>query len=279
MMERIARLARNPILRRETRSRLRGHRTAIVLTAFMLVMSVAFYVAYKLVLMEYRYQMGRSSEAGRYVFVTLAVIECGLIMLLAPAFSCATITSERERKTFDLLRSTLLRPKDILLGKLNASVYFLLMLIISSLPVFSTCLLLGGLSPLNILVCVLILLGTTFFYALLGLFFSVMFRRTATAAALAYVSALALNLLPLGIAVFFKVLFRNNKDLFLVIAACTSPITNMLETLIPDLHRQIAQEIHVYSHAITWPLYLVLAVLMWRAMRRRLGREMDLTAH
>jgi len=267
---------RNPILRRETRTRLRGTRTMIVLTTFMAVMTLAFYISYRIILSEYRYNPYQLPEAGRYVFVTLVIIECILIMLIAPAFSCATISSERERGTFELLRTTLLQSNTILVGKLSASVYFILMLLFSSVPVLSTCMLLGGLAPQNIVVSVLVLLGTVFFYALVGLFCSVMFRKTAVAAGASYVAVFLINLLPLGLVVFILIVTQENIEEFLCIASCSTPITNLLETLVPDIRREFDREIGIYSHFITWPLYFIMALVMWRTMNTKLHRELGL---
>ena len=56
-------------------------------------------------------------------------------MLYAPAFAATAITDEKEHNTYDLLFATLLRPRDIVAGKLCSSIIVLLLFVLLSLPV------------------------------------------------------------------------------------------------------------------------------------------------
>ena len=56
-----------------------------------------------------------------------------------------SITGEKERKTYEMLLASPLRPGTILVGKLLSSLSYLVILIISSLPLMILCYLLGGL--------------------------------------------------------------------------------------------------------------------------------------
>ena len=66
---------------------------------------------------------------------------------MAPSFAAGAITGEKERKTYEMLLASPLRPGAIVLGKLIASLTHLAVLIFSSLPIVMLCLPLGGVSP------------------------------------------------------------------------------------------------------------------------------------
>ncbi|MBI2193531.1 MAG: ABC transporter permease subunit [Planctomycetes bacterium] len=268
-----------PVLRLEMRSRMRGPRTVIIQTAFMAVLVVTFYFAYRIVLSNDYYQRNLSaySQMGRKAFLALAAMECALIMLLAPTFSCATITSEHENGTFELLRTSLLDPGAILFGKFVASLYYILLLVFSSVPILSACLMLGGLSPLQIGLSFLILLGTLFSYGWLGLFFSVMAKRTSTAAALSYVTTIAINALPVGLV---KLLSGVDRDFHAwgFLAECSSPLSNLEHVLHPEYHVSAMKQMwNVPGGVFTWTFHglmaIVMGIVMWRRLRRELGAE------
>ena len=84
----------------------------------MAILVIGFYLAYIAVVRGNRYNPINLSNSGRYVFITLAIMECIMIMLIAPVFSCGTFTGEREQGTMDLLRTTLLKPGRIIAGPL-----------------------------------------------------------------------------------------------------------------------------------------------------------------
>src|SRR5213078_5170280 len=71
--------------------------------------------------------------------------------LMAPSFAAGTITGEKERKTYEMLLASPLRPGAIVMGKLLASLAHLAILIFSSLPIVMLCLPLGGVSIYEVL--------------------------------------------------------------------------------------------------------------------------------
>ncbi len=70
---------------------------------------------------------------------------------MAPSFAAGAITGEKERKTYEMLLASPLRPGAIVLGKLLASLAHLAILIFSSLPIVMLCLPLGGVSIYEVL--------------------------------------------------------------------------------------------------------------------------------
>ena len=74
-----------------------------------------------------------------------------LASLMAPSFAAAAITGEKERKSYEMLLASPLRPAAIVLGKLVASLAHLAVLMFCSLPIVMLCLPLGGVSLYEVL--------------------------------------------------------------------------------------------------------------------------------
>ncbi len=57
----------------------------------------------------------------------------------APSFAAGAITGEKERKTYEMLLASPMRPGSIVLGKLVASLAHLAVLVFCSLPIVMIC--------------------------------------------------------------------------------------------------------------------------------------------
>jgi ABC-type transport system involved in multi-copper enzyme maturation permease subunit len=118
-----------------------------------------------------------------------------LVALMAPTFAAGSITGEKERKTYELLLASPLRPGTILVGKLLSSLSYLVILIVSSLPLMILCYLLGGLLLSEITRAYLVLILAAGTFGLLSVACSSFFRRTSSALVVSY-----LVILPLAVA-------------------------------------------------------------------------------
>ena len=131
-------------------------------------------------------QAEASAEIGRRCFLVLSIAQLALISLIVPALSAGAIAIEREKQTLEMVRATLLTGSDILLGKLAVMMAFIGLLLMSTLPVTSWSLLLGGVSPAEIALVYSYLLAFAAGVAALGLAFSVLVKRAVGAISWAY---------------------------------------------------------------------------------------------
>lgn len=164
----------NPILKFELRSKLR----AAKFIPAMLLRCVCLALMFFLILLAY---LGR----GILAFV---LAESLLILLFTPGIVYSTFSSQNERRNFNELILTQLSSPAILLGKLvTADIYTLIIIVISGIAM---CIMGIFRSELQIwrLICVNIsLLILVFLSSMIGLIFSMMFRRnTSTGGILAY---------------------------------------------------------------------------------------------
>lgn len=190
----------SPIVIKEMRSTMRGKRTFVGLTLFLLFLTVISLLTYQGVV-QGSSATSVSAQAGRTVFITLSILEILMLVTVTPPLTSGAIANERQRQTFDMLMATPLTPGEVLRGKLLASMNYLFLLMFASLPINSIAFLFGGTSPSALLwwaaltVVLLLMLGT------LGLFISTLFRSSGVATSITYLTCVVcFAVLPLLIA-------------------------------------------------------------------------------
>lgn len=176
----------NPVMLKELRGRMRGARAFVVLTVYLTLMSAFSLLIY----LAYRSTIGGASSAageiGRVLFVGVVGIELILIVFIAPAFTAGAITGERERQTYDLLRTTLLSTASFVFGKLESALGYIFLLLLAGIPLQSLAFLFGGVSEIELLLAFVILAVTAIALGTIGLYFSALNERTLTASTRAY---------------------------------------------------------------------------------------------
>jgi ABC-2 type transport system permease protein len=187
-------LRANPVILKELRNRMRGSRAFWMLTAYLILLSIGMLV----ILLGYA--ASERTGAGGYVRPIIGKALFGMafglqlltISFIAPALTAGAISSEREQHTFDLLRTTLLPARAMVLGKLFSSLSYLILLLFTALPFQSLAFLFGGVATEEVVISALLLLFTALSFCSIGLFFSSFLRRTLVSTALSYGCAVLL---------------------------------------------------------------------------------------
>ncbi len=154
-------------------------------------------------------QTPRSQELGSNYFVAIVVAQLFLACMLAPSFSAQTIAGEKERQTYDVLLVTLLRPRDIIIGKLFSSLAYLLLVTIAGIPIASVAFLMGGLGPDQLVSAVVVIMITGLMLGAIGIFWSSAMNRSVAANRNAFINILVLYfVLPLLVIYGLNLLFQ-----------------------------------------------------------------------
>lgn len=190
------RLVWNPIVAKELRSRMRTWRAGTVVLVYLAVVGLVGYAAYVQVVRS-AVNVASLGHAGTVVFDALAVTVLVLLVLLVPGLVGGSVSGERERQTLDLLLCTPVRPARIVIGKLVASLLFVLVLLVASIPLFSAVFLLGGVSLSQVAVVVLVGTVTVVATGSLAMLCSVTLRRTTSSTICSYMAAFLLVVMPL----------------------------------------------------------------------------------
>lgn len=193
-----SRLQMNPIIVKELRSRMRGGRAFITLTVTLVLTAGLMYALLQVMLSlsEYSYDVV-SPRIGQSLFTVLAYLELAIISLITPAVTAGAISGEREKQTYEMLQATPLSPGSILWGKLFSALSYVFLLLFAAVPLASLIFIFGGVSPVDMLKALLVLLALAVAFGVLGLFMSALFARTGRATIASLMVVLALNFVPL----------------------------------------------------------------------------------
>jgi ABC-2 type transport system permease protein len=186
----------NPLLIKELRGRMRGARAFVVLTVYLLLLSCFTSLIYYAYTVNARGPGGGPDMAylGKVLFASVVMIEIFMVTFITPAFTAGAISGERERQTYELLRTTLLSARKLVFGKLSSALTYMLLLILAAVPMESLAFVLGGVVIEELAVALIVLLVTALAFAAIGLLFSAFLRTTLSSTALSYITALMLTI-------------------------------------------------------------------------------------
>lgn len=180
------------IMLKESKIRMRSWKIVGMIVSYILLLGLAVVIMLNGTIYD-NYGYVDFSDSFRNVYMVITIVQVLMISFIVPILTSGSISMEREKQTLDILLSTNLRPISIVTGKLMTSISQVLLLIVASLPVFSFVFLFGGLNVLSILQMVLFYIVISFFFGALGVFFSVIFKKTITSIVLTYLVMIVLT--------------------------------------------------------------------------------------
>ncbi|MFV0257938.1 MAG: ABC transporter permease [Acidimicrobiales bacterium] len=180
----------NPVLDLELRQRSRKVWSLVVMIGFLLFTIGILFLSYQAEksadLFAFDPVSAASQTIGRSMMEWVLLCELGVLLLVIPGISAASVASERSRQTLVPLQVTLLRPWQVYWGKVLASSAFALLLIVMSIPVLAVSYLLGGVSIGAIVAGGVAALILGLVYSAIGVTCSTVFRRVQTAILASY---------------------------------------------------------------------------------------------
>lgn len=182
----------NPVMQRELLVNLRMSRGFILLLVYQVLLGVVVYFAWP---QETRLDLSANSNSTKETRDLVDLFFIGqyvLTSMMAPAFAAGSITGEKERKTYEMLLASPLKPSAIVLGKLAASLTPLGVLVFSSLPIVMLCLPLGGVHPTELLGAYLGLILSVITFGMISVASSAYFSRTSASLVVSYLPILVL---------------------------------------------------------------------------------------
>jgi ABC-type transport system involved in multi-copper enzyme maturation permease subunit len=141
-----------PIIAREALTAPRPLRFYVARATFVGLLFVLMWTAWQ-VLIGFREvrEFGIIARFGGLLFQIFVLVQLTLMLFFAPLAAATAVAHEKDRRTFVLLLMTDLSDTEIVLGKLMASLLQIGTLLATATPVFFLCMLLGGVSPGQIL--------------------------------------------------------------------------------------------------------------------------------
>lgn len=232
----------NPVTVKELRSRMRGRRAFVVLTVYLLLMSGFISLVYLAYAAAANNPFGPDPRlVGKTVFGTVVGVQAVMVIFLGPSFTAGAISGEKERQTYNLLRTTLLPARALVTGKLVSALSYVFLLILAAVPVQSIAFLLGGVSLVELVVAELLIVVSAVTFALMGLFFSSVMRSTLISIVATFggsllltfgLPAAALIVLPLGGNILFSSGTSALLEVFFIYLGLSLASTNLPATLV-----------------------------------------------
>jgi ABC-type transport system involved in multi-copper enzyme maturation permease subunit len=185
----------NPIVVKEGVSRMRTWRAPVVATLYLGLIGAVGFAWLNLGETTGQFTDGRPIAAivGSQAFGAMAFFQLGLVCLFAPALAAGAISGERERQTLDVLLVSRVSAFGIVWGKLVASMAYVLLLILTALPLFAAVFLFGGIDFSQFVLSQVVTIATAFCLGAVAIFFSAVFQRTLAATVSSYAAAFALT--------------------------------------------------------------------------------------
>jgi len=242
----------NAILSNEITIRMRHGRTFVMATLYAAALAALVLVVWLGTSKERSFSYGTApfeSGFGQTVFMTIMITQLCLVSFAAPALTASCITGEKERRSFDLLATSLIGPWGLTIGKLLSALAHVGILIVSSLPLVAVCFLFGGISPTEVAEGYLVLVATTMMYTIAGLYCSSRLRTTAFAVGASY-----------GVVILFSV--GSYLLLFLLMAVFGLDDDNALYVLIVNPFMAMVSVVYG-SEMFGGKVLLVLKLPMW----------------
>ena len=170
-------LLANPVLVKEIKLRFRSMKSFTGILFYLIAMSIFVFGFIFLTTSLTGSGFFRPDESF-LLFSMMTYIQLGLILFITPGLTAGTVSAEREKQTLNILLTTAQTSFQIIFGKLTSSIAFLLLMIVSGLPIYSLVFLYGGVAPLQIVVIFLFYFLTLLAIGSIGVMYSTLIRKT-----------------------------------------------------------------------------------------------------
>lgn len=274
------RLITNPMINKELRQRLRERRAWLLPTLYLLILSGTVSFAYYMTTdaeMRGGQREVQGADIGLAIFLTVVFTQIIALLLMAPVFSAGSITIEKEQRTLAGLLTSLLSVTQIWWGKFVTALLYLLLLLLSALPMLALSFAFGGVEPLQLVRAtgstVLVLAAI----CCVGLWCSAIFRRSIHSTAACYGIVLVLSVVT---AVVFGILLSHWTSHNLLLRAEGPPAyvqaPLFLNPLYPLLSMMDDADFRMFVYPTSsWMLFGAMGCLAAAFAMRRLKRGGD----
>ena len=187
----VSRFSGNPVIVKELRSRMRGARAFLLITIYLILLSglvSAIFFSYISLNSNPTITTDMIQNLGKTIFGVVIGLELCMVCFVAPALTASAISSERERQTYDILRTTLLSERAFVLGKLGSALTYLVLLLVVAFPLQALAYLLGGVNLEELLISFSMLLVTGLALCSLSIFISSISHRVVGSTVISYVA-------------------------------------------------------------------------------------------
>ncbi len=179
----------NPIVNKDIKTTARGAKLCWGL--FAIAMFLTFEMGIAMIVIQSESEGFYASNVYKNLtslFPVISIPEILIIAIMSMVFTAPSITSEKERQTFDILMTTPMKALSIVIGKIATGAIQIIFYAIATLPILAIPFVLGGVSWWNLLWYMLLLMVIAILGCTIGVFWSCMVNRTVAAVFLSLAS-------------------------------------------------------------------------------------------
>lgn len=123
-----------------------------------------------------------------YIFKNVLLIEYIVILIILPIIAGQSISKEIERKTLELILSTILKPRDIILGKFFCCIVNMSIVLMGTGPILALVFIYGGLSMFDFFRIILSFIMFICFISSMSIYISAFLKKTGLASIVSYIA-------------------------------------------------------------------------------------------
>lgn len=175
----------NPVYGKEIKLRVRSLKFAMTILLFNLALTAIALFGFE-VFFNVNVNSRIDYSGAIKMYSILICIEAAMVAFLVPIFTAGSIAGEREKQTLEILLTTVLKPAQIVFGKLMSSISMVFLLVFSSLPVISIVFTIGGVNMMNLLQFVFVIVVISLYVGSIGMWASSFLKKAVPATVLAF---------------------------------------------------------------------------------------------
>jgi ABC-type transport system involved in multi-copper enzyme maturation permease subunit len=208
------------------------------------------------------------AEFAETMFRAVGITQFIALFALVPMFLCGAIASEREEQTLDLLFTTTLLDREIVLGKMLSRLVIFGLLILMALPIFGLISLFGGISPPALFRLGAAMLTALIYAGAYTIYYSTITRSPMGALLRTYwqlgLRLLILPYMAMLVAFWFNVATaRELVPYILTFICCTNPLAPLMMAVVPELHEGAAGQAARFGPFVAEWFFPLLLLIPW----------------
>jgi ABC-2 type transport system permease protein len=259
----------NPVMEKEFRLRMRTIRSPISILVYLLAIGL-FALGFAYINMSNQQAGVLNAARSSELFYFLSGAQLVLIAFMTPGLTAGVVSGEREKQTLNMLLTTQQSSGTIILSKLFASLSFMLLTVVATMPLYSIVFLYGGVSPKQVLSVFVFYVFVMLLFGSVGIFFSTILKKTVISVIATYGFVLFVFGFTALAGLFFGNLGRQGmNEEILGYFLSFNPMAVLASLMVPDFAKELfkwhklLQMWHIFVGSYT----VLLIILIWLSVR------------
>jgi ABC-2 type transport system permease protein len=259
----------NPVMEKEFRLRMRTIRSPISILVYLLAIGL-FALGFAYINMSNQQAGVLSTARSSELFYFLSGTQLVLIAFMTPGLTAGVVSGEREKQTLNMLLTTQQSSGTIILSKLFASLSFMSLTVVATMPLYSIVFLYGGVSPTQVLSVFVFYVFVMLLFGAVGIFFSTILKKTVISVIATYGFVLFVFGFTALAGLFFGNLGRQGmNEEILGYFLSFNPMAVLVSLMIPDFAKELFKG---HTRLQMWHIFVVTytvlsIVLIWLSIR------------